>query len=226
MNELIPNKTSRTAFTLIELLVVIAVIGILAGMILVVSGRVQVSRAKSLANAELTQVATAIVAYKEKFGIYPPDNAMNVLTNPLYFELVGTILANEPGRGWGYRTLDGSFWIPTNVVSFFFGVDGFVNSSTSLRGDDERPAPVNFLKELTPNQVGIVTNENQRISARVLVCSIGWEGTIPDQAPWRYNSSRPTNNAGTFDLWVDLLLKDSTNRLSNWSKTQQIIRAP
>jgi prepilin-type N-terminal cleavage/methylation domain-containing protein len=230
MNERISLERSRQkAFTLIELLVVIAVIGMLAGMILAVTYGVNTTKTKKLAYAELNQVAAAIESYKARYGTYPPDNTNSVHINPLYFELVGTIFTNDtsPGRGgWGYVTLDGSFFIPTNRVATVFHVAGFVNSSTSARGDDERPAPVNFLKELKLKQVS--TNNG----ARVLACSVGWDGiggslnTVHSNCPWRYRSSNPTNNASTFDLWVDLFLQDNTNRINNWSKKPQVVFVP
>jgi hypothetical protein len=39
--------------------------------------------------------------------------------------------------------------------------------------------------------------------------------------PWRYVSSGPTNNPGSYDLWVDLYIGGKTYRLSNWSKEAQ-----
>jgi hypothetical protein len=39
----------------------------------------------------------------------------------------------------------------------------------------------------------------------------------------RYVSSSPTNNASTYDLWVDVLVGGKTNRISNWSKDPQLV---
>ena len=44
--------------------------------------------------------------------------------------------------------------------------------------------------------------------------------------PWRYNSSNPTNNVNSYDLWVDIIMKGKTNRYSNWSTKPQIVGAP
>lgn len=66
---------NRRAFTLVEMLVVITIIGILASMITAaaVSAR---RRAKIAAVViEVKQLETALQAYKEKFGEYPPDFA-------------------------------------------------------------------------------------------------------------------------------------------------------
>ena len=40
--------------------------------------------------------------------------------------------------------------------------------------------------------------------------------------PWRYNSSSPTNNPGSYDLWVQLSIGGKTNLICNWSKQVQI----
>jgi len=41
--------------------------------------------------------------------------------------------------------------------------------------------------------------------------------------PWHYVSTNPTNNPGSYDLWVDVLIGTKTNRVSNWSKTPQVL---
>ena len=40
--------------------------------------------------------------------------------------------------------------------------------------------------------------------------------------PWRYNSSNPTNNPGSYDLWIQLKIAGKTNLICNWSKQVQI----
>ena len=44
--------------------------------------------------------------------------------------------------------------------------------------------------------------------------------------PWRYNSSSPTNNPNSYDLWVDVLIGGKTNRFSNWSRQPTIVNTP
>ena len=41
--------------------------------------------------------------------------------------------------------------------------------------------------------------------------------------PWRYNSSHPTHNQATYDLWVDVIVDGKTNRISNWSDKPDIV---
>jgi len=41
--------------------------------------------------------------------------------------------------------------------------------------------------------------------------------------PWHYVSTNPTNNQGSFDLWMDVLWSGKTNRISNWSPDSQVV---
>jgi prepilin-type N-terminal cleavage/methylation domain-containing protein len=220
-------RSRRTAFTLIELLVVIAVIGILAALIFPITGALKKKKMITVAQAELAQVETAIDDYKAKYGTYPPDNPNptlpGFLINQLFFELKGTVLTNG-----AYQTLDGSGQIPTVQVTAIFGanVTGFVNTSTSAKGNDDKAAAVNFLKDLKPTQSGALTAGSL---IKVLTCSVLWDQNYPVPAgdplgmnPWRYISTNPTNNPASYDLWVDLLISGKTNRISNWSKQPQV----
>ena len=205
-----PNK----AFTLIELLVVIAIIAALAAMIFPVTAAVQRAKVRSKARAELSQVATWIEAYKVKMGHYPPDNPNRLGPSPLFFELAGTTL-----QSGAFRTLDGSGVIgpvPAQVLTTF-GVSGFVNSSRGASEDG--PNAKKFIDKLSAGQTGEIAND-----VRVLTSTVRWPDTsgnwflVPGLNPIRYNSSNPTNNPGSYDLWIDVVVSGKTNRISNWSK--------
>ena len=220
------SSRQHRAFTLIELLVVIAVISLLAAMIFPVTGAVTRNRIRSRARSELEQMVTAIDDYKAKLGHYPPDNPGNVLLNQLYFELMGT--TND---GTAYVTRDGTARIRDNLASFkaFLGpsttVSGFVNSTKRAAGDEARAAKT-FLTGLKSTQIGQVDgapNDNLKI----LICSVPDPNNLvsghPGENPWRYNSSNPTNNPNSYDLWVDVLIGKKTNRVSNWSREPLIL---
>lgn len=194
------SRSSR-AFTLIELLIVIAIIAVLAGLIFSAMPGIKAKQATSVAQSELTQITTAIEAYKARYGSYPPDSPVTVApANPLYYELEGMVISDKL-----YKSLDGSYQISTNTVLDNLLIPGLVNASTTAAATDDRPAIETFLKEVKPAQ--ITTNH----SVRVLTCS------VDDTAVWQYNSSNPTNNPGAYDLWVDLVISGKTNRISNWS---------
>jgi len=66
-------RKSLRAFTLIELLVVIAIIGILASMLFpAVSGAINAAR-KAQASNDVTQIATAVIAYQTEYGRWPTN---------------------------------------------------------------------------------------------------------------------------------------------------------
>ena len=230
-NRIIPHsafRIPRFGFTLIELLVVIAVIAILAAMIIPITGKVSEMKIKNRARGELQQVESAINVYKTKLGYYPPVDTNKVIIgarlisnhviNPLFYELIGTKLDNAGN----YTTLDGSAQIPAGIVRPIFGpnISGFSNSS---KGDgDEGPRAVNFLNRgLKPGQYLALSNPSVTVLGSTL------EGP-PDNMfsgvskgakinPWRYNSMNPTNNPNGFDLWIDVMIRGKTNRISNWS---------
>jgi prepilin-type N-terminal cleavage/methylation domain-containing protein len=217
------------AFTLIELLVVIAVISILAALIMPIGKAVNRKKILSKCRAELTQVEVAIETYKSSLGHYPPDNNLNPRLNPLLFELVGTT-----NTGTVYRTLDGSAEIPANVTAiskYFEGVSGFINC-TQPGGSDEGRRAKSFLPDLRPGQVGDISmGGSERV--KILVSSVPWpiDPTFPipnhpGMNPIRYNSSSPTNNPNSFDLWIDVVVDGKTNRISNWSREPLVVSRP
>jgi prepilin-type N-terminal cleavage/methylation domain-containing protein len=222
----------RTAFTLIELIVVIAIIGLLAAMIIPIAGAVTRQKQIKTAQTQLAALQLAIDSYKTKLGYYPPDNTNNPAINQLYFELLGTTNNGagtaKPPDTW--VTLDGSAQIgltTTPNISGTFGVSAIANSSTRTHSDDSGAAATSFLNNLTPNQIGVIDANGQ---IKVLVCSVTWPNNfapvlpapaLPTLNPWRYMSTHPTNNTGSYDLWVDLVISGKTNRVCNWS-TQPI----
>jgi len=227
-----PSRASRAsrAFTLIELLVVISIIAILAALIFPVVSVVNRTKLRTRARGELVQIQSFIDGYKAKLGHYPPDNPGQPGLNQLYYELAGTT-NNGPASVFG--TLDHNAAIaPVNITGFFGPpLAGFVNSTKAGAGDESRSAQ-KFLHDLKPLQVGDVTRGGYAgPPVKVLLCTV--PGVDPNaasplvdlsgrpvtvtSAPWCYNSSSPTNNTTTYDLWADILIAGKTNRICNWS---------
>jgi len=222
-----------SGFTLIELLVVIGIIGVIAGFVLVVAGPVKKKQYLYNTQTQMAQLETAIDSYKAAYGFYPPSppnpptlGDQSTLINQLYYELVGTTYTNNT-----YTTLDGSASIDAlQVPNAFPGVGGFMNCTKPGAGEDAAAAR-NFLPDLKPNQFWPqpgYTNKTATEGVNLLIGSVGgpYAQYQPlgrqDMNPWRYNSSSPTNNAGSYDLWIQLVFAPGqTNLICNWTKQVQ-----
>jgi prepilin-type N-terminal cleavage/methylation domain-containing protein len=230
---------ARAGFTLIELLVVMTIIFALVSLVFPVAGALKKKRLIAVAQAELKQMETAIEAYKSRTGFYPPDNPTNSLINQLYFELSGTVMTNIDSQDY-FVTRDGSSQILRSDLPALFNISGFANSSQTKLGTDDRAAAVNFLASgLKPTQIGLMSVNTHPPVKALLVCSVLYPADPPlvwwrDNTvnphtvasglnPWRYASSNPVNNPGSYDLWVDFPVGSRLYRVSNWSKEPQII---
>ena len=223
-----------SAFTLIELLTVMAIMGVLAALILPVMHAVKIHQYIYNTQAEMAQLETAIDRYKAAYGFYPPSPTppptpgnQSSLVNQLYYELVGTTYTNNI-----YTTLDGSASIDADQVSTAFpNVGGFMNCTKPGAGEDSAAAR-NFLPDLKPKQFWPqpgYTNNGAKEGVNLLIGSVGGPSVqyqplkLQDLNPWRYNSSSPTNNPGSYDLWMELVFAPGqTNLICNWTKQVQI----
>ncbi len=219
------------AFTLVEMLVVIAIIGILAGLIVSLSGIAAAKMRRAKAEAARGALVTAIQSYKNKKGFYPPDSPLadaNTspagygVTNQLFYELTGTQLTNSGGQN-AYKSFVNRDQLTANQITAIFGVAGFINSSPDTN-------------ELQ-NFVGAVAKSGMTASfnsggATFTIFGISMSGSLSNQLtsadgkiinPWHYVSTNPTNNPDSYDLWMDVLYNGRTNRISNWSKDPQPI---
>jgi prepilin-type N-terminal cleavage/methylation domain-containing protein len=217
-----PQTQTRQAggFTLIELLVVIAIIAILAALLLPVGAKIQQNAAKSRARAELMKVDSAINDYKTKLGHYPPDNTNSnfLWRNQLYYELLGCRRS-----GANFVTLDGASQVSATDLAAYFNASGIVNTSVGGGGDEGGTAQP-FLKEIKQGQYDDIMVSG---TARARVLGVSLDGPVPTMigkiTPFSYNSSSPTHNINSFDLWVDVKIGGKTNRINNWSAQPEIV---
>jgi prepilin-type N-terminal cleavage/methylation domain-containing protein len=212
----ITHHASR-AFTLIELLVVIAIIAILAALIFPVVGAVNRAKIRARAQAEMSQIVMGIENYKAKLGHYPPDNAPRWDVNQLYYELMGTSLSNNGS----YTTLDGVTLITAgDLTASFPAVGGFINATKGSSGDEASGA-AKYLAGLRANQYLAVTTPAP-LKYTALGAALDTTNILADASqhkinPWNYNSSSPTNNPRSYDLWIDIPINGRINRICNWS---------
>ena len=222
------NRKFVPAFTLIEILVVISIIAILSALILATAGHAMGVARRSRVQTELATLVTAIQSYKSAKGFYPQDNPNNYSISPLFYELTGTAItvynSSPPRPASYYSETTGDTFNAMKATSDFFtvygaGVTGFVNASSD-------PSQVrNFFGATGKSaRVGhLITNGVPYTIFGVVVSGPVQFATTNGStiSPWFYNSSNPTNNPGSYDLWMDVYYSGKTNRISNWSQNPQ-----
>ena len=67
----------KSGFTLVELLIVIAIIGVLAGLVMIAVVGANKKAMIAVAKTTIDNLRTALTAYNEDVGYYPPGNAEN-----------------------------------------------------------------------------------------------------------------------------------------------------
>jgi prepilin-type N-terminal cleavage/methylation domain-containing protein len=217
-------QPSRPAFTLIELLVVIAIMAVLAALLLPVAGAVKKRQYINHAQAELASLETAIERYKAAYGFYPPDST-NPLVNQLFFELVGTTNTGSGATPF-YLTLDNHGQMGASAVNNIFGAGGFMNC-TKPNGGEDASAARDFLPDVKLSQMAFLTNIPATYTNVIIITAVGGPDTTyqplgaQDLNPWRYISSSPTNNPGSYDLWVQLSISGKKYLVCNWNSQVQ-----
>jgi len=221
------------------LIVVCAIIVILAAPILTGVKGFRKKQMLSVARAELAQIETALTDYRARYGSYPQDNPNSVVVNPLFFELAGTVFDPTVER---YVTLDRSAQIrrvDLGLATVYGGslptISAFINTGETAKGDDETAGPKNFLTTFRATQLAPINPSVAPLAdIKIIVSSIRWPVGVtpypvpgnPDVNPWRYNSSNPTNNPNSYDLWIDLPFGGKFYRVSNWSNKEQSVTYP
>lgn len=220
-NMLIMDKRVRlekSGFSLIELLVVISIIGVIAGMVVGLTGLAGEKMRLARVRTELNALVMAIESFKAKYGFYPPDSAGiqwttdYALASPLYYELSGCVIMDKNFAEPFFQTQ-----LNSSEVTTLFGRKGFVNASPA------RNEVRNFIPHIKTNQVLSVT-----------VSALGQKPvyllSVPVKGPanvfdatgrknfWHYRSSQPTNNPGTFDLWAEIVIGKKTQVIGNWNE--------
>ena len=239
------------AFSLIELLVVISIIAVLAGLVVGVAPVAGKRMRESRIRAELAALVTAIESYKAKYGVYPPDNynpttrTTNPVLNPLFYELTGVLVDNDPSNP-RLVTADDGLSINPNTFLQYFGREGVLNSIPRIKVAD--PVQQNRMdrdqkrrlvrREFKPSQFAEIfrgRSDPGYVDLEVLAVGFSTDASgkkgggfpwplqqaapvpsNPGLNPWRYVSTNPTNNPGRFDLWAEIREKNRTNIVGNW----------
>lgn len=238
------ENRQREAFTLIELLVVIGIIAILAAITTGVIGLAKGTSQEKQITAKLDQLVTAIEQYKSKVGYYPPDHQLrtasgnpqytqygkikvNPVLNSLYYELNGSLVEKNAGIfvALGDAVEQG---LTQAQVEAWFGVDGIHNSaveSTSIKSIFDGIKS----KDVVEVEGRVVRGNAMPGRVKLLSVPARWPRVIQDRNPlgnteinvWRYNSSNPTNNPASYDLWAEIPIQNDNGEyelkvIGNW----------
>lgn len=229
------NTQMGKGFTLIELLIVISIVAILAAIGISLSGTASRKAKEMLTKAQLHKLTTAIESYRADFNQYPPDNAykgqnIDPTLNQLYYELTGTIFWTEIQS---YEPVAGGEPLNLVAVRRVFNTSGFLNTiqrsqkETSL---NRSILPKNYIGNLNPNEsiqlpisgvgkvsliVAPVIRAMTSLSTPPLA-KYTTDSTLLKFCPWNYVSSNPTNNPGSYDLWVELSIGKEQRLIANW----------
>lgn len=217
----LPFSSRRTlpGFTLVELLTVIAIIAVLAGLAVGLTTAAKSARVNSRMQADLRQIQTAIESYKADLNTFPPDHRLagtprrvDPVINPLYYELRGLDVVNGEFRVKGTQVA-----IAPDDVERAFGRRGFRNASE----DPSQPSR-SYLDPQAASVKRVTLPGN--LNVELLVAPVEWPPNAPEAAPingtrfnpWRYVSTSPTNNQGSFDLWAEVYVGKDKRVFKNW----------
>jgi general secretion pathway protein G len=98
-----PTPRRRFGFTLVEMLVVIVIIGILVALLIPVIAAAVGNARNAAVTAEITTLANALTAFKEKYGDYPPSRIV-LNENGFYNTASTTALSGITWLGTGPQT--------------------------------------------------------------------------------------------------------------------------
>ena len=214
---------SARAFTLIELLVVMAIIGILAALIVSLSGVASEKRRRSLVEVEKEKLVMMIESYHEKLGAYPPDNGSLATNtnpsiyadlagnNPLYYELTG-VTFNE---ATGVYTLFDNKTVTNADYKNAFNIGGIRNAAIPNTDSDTSYGKKFYHPVPKANQHKTASVNN--VNVELLVCPVDLQtGQIN---PWKYDaSSTNRHNLDSFDIWADFSAGGKTVTIGNWKQ--------
>lgn len=227
-------------FTLIELLVVISIIGVLASLIVGISGVASTRKKISATQGKMRQLELALENYKGVVGSFPPDarfanGTVNTVTNQLYYELTGTVF-----RDGVYVSNKGGERLNQTLCRNVFGVKGFQNvardsaksqSFLELGNKDFRALTsssggnINLLTAPVPwgrNPLAGRDSRGRNLEDYRPIKSN--DPTLTLLNPWQYRSSgRDRFNQSSFDLWADVPIGQKIYRINNWSTEPKVI---
>jgi len=171
-----PQTSEKSAFTLIELLIVIAIIGILMSLLFPAVNTVIDAARKAQAKNDVTQIATAVIAYETEYGRLPVTNASIAVSGNWLKALGGSnvdglnprqivfIELQTAKKGKSGTNTSGDFVDPWGA-SYYAAFDGDYDNTIPTAGKSPGPVAANLRKKVA------VWNENTNSRK----CVTSWE---------------------------------------------------
>ncbi len=186
MNKTNKKKTSLTGFTLLELLVVIVIIMFLAGITIPIISSIQTSAKKGVTSAQISQLELAIKQFESDFGVFPPDS---YTTSDTVISIGGVSIPRDDDLNTSSKCL-----------IFFLG-SKFTFSSTSF--NDIYGPYIEFKRAQLDEVTGVnftdtgtdITIEGINATTKV------YQYKDPFGSYYSYDSSSPSNNTASFDIY-------------------------
>lgn len=171
-------KASR-GFTLIELLVVIAIIGILMALLFPAVGGALDAARKAQAKNDVTQIATAVVAFETEYGRLPIDSSDSVtMSDPLLGALTGSNVTLNPRKivfietqTWkkGKGGLKDGVWQDSWGYPIKVAVDHDYDNTIASAGKSPGPTANNLRKKVAvwnePNSTKDAENKRRSVAS-------------------------------------------------------------
>lgn len=206
MNKIHKKKPSLKGFTLLELLVVIVIMMFLAGITLPIVSSIQTNAKKGVTSAQISQLGLALKQFESDFGFFPPDT----------YKTTDTIVS----VGGIDIPPDDDLDTASKCLVFFLG-SKFTFSSSSF--NDIYGPYIEFKRAQLDEDVGKTFGTDTYINIE------GVNGTTkvyqykdPFKSYYSYDSSSPTNNISSFDIYshgpdtTDNFGTSTSDDITNW----------
>lgn len=183
--------------------------------------RAAVPAVRAAVRQQRESIVKAIEAYKAQFGVYPPDHLLrrqpilvDPVTNTLLYELTG-VLYDPRAKMFQVAGLEPA---EEAYVTNFFQCQRFKNCAEDAE----------HLKHFLPRDEAAPRQLHDDPDVFVLGFNTASAAIPPDLfwdieanvGSWRYVCSSATNNAGKFDLWIELKRGGRAVTIGNWKEVQ------
>ena len=194
MNDTYRKKGPLKGFTLLELLVVIVIMMFLAGITLPIVSSIQTNTKKGVTSAQISQLELALKQFESDFGFFPPESYIASDT------IVSVGGVNIPRDGdLSYDTND-DLLNGARCLVFFLGSKFTFNPG--LPNEETYGPYIEFKRsQLVDTGVNFTDTDTGITIEGVNGLTNVYEYKDPFGNHYSYDSSSPSNNTASFDIY-------------------------